>query len=66
MGRFTHLLASGLGPRRSVRGALRDTGPPLVMSTVWSRGRENPSWPWPPVRLASPAWFSPSGLPGHP
>ena len=34
MGRFQHLLASGFGPRRAVRGALRDTGPALVMSTV--------------------------------
>ena len=34
MGRFTHLLARGLGRRRAIRGALRDTGPALVMSTL--------------------------------
>ena len=34
MGRFTHLLACGFGRRRAVRGALRDTGPALVMSTL--------------------------------
>ena len=33
MGRFTHLLARGFGRRRAIRGALRDTGPALVMST---------------------------------
>jgi predicted RND superfamily exporter protein len=34
MGRFTHLLASEFGGNRAIRGALRDTGPALVMSTV--------------------------------
>lgn len=34
MGRFTQLMASGLGHGRAVRGALRETGPALVMSTL--------------------------------
>ncbi len=34
MGRFRHLLRRGHGRERAIRGALRDTGPALVMSTV--------------------------------
>lgn len=34
MGRFTHLVRSGLGRGRVARAAIRETGPALVMSTV--------------------------------